>query len=461
MTTAALLHPRLLHHAVLAFTLTVALSGCDKGNRDENFRPLGGSGGSGGSGGTGAMDASLDACDCADDAGDEDAGGSGGSGGMDAGHDANVPPPPFTAMGLLMASGQCALGHYAEFETRMELLVQATESYATEPTVQNRQAAQQAFVMAMAAWQRAELFQFGPAARSTNAGGQNLRDQIYFFPTLNRCLIDQQVVNQRYAMPTYTTAQASSRGLGAIEYLLFTASPDNVCGAQVSINSEGTWAALSTMEREQRRADYAHAAATDVLARARLLTQAWEPSGENFMAQWVAPSEAGAFATEQEALAALVLAIFYLDTETKDDKLAIPLALPLNGVIECINAPATCPERLESPRARISADNIRQNLIAFRQVFQGCDPAFNGLGIDDWLRSIDQGDLAERIVAALDGADAAAIAVGSLEDATSTLPPTQALALHAAIKAITDLLKTELLMVLNVPTDIVPGGDVD
>lgn len=340
------------------------------------------------------------------------------------------------------------------------LLARATNAYAASPTAPLRAQAQAAFLDAMAAWQRAELFRVGPAAKAAQPGGQNLRDQIYFFPIVNRCLIDQQLVSQRYADGNYATTQASSRGLSAVEYLLFYDGEQNACGPQVSINADATWSALSPAERTQRRADYANEAVAHILTHAQALQAAWDPSGGNFLATFTQAGNS-VYADDHSALTALLEAALYLDAEVKDSKLAIPLSLPIDGIIECPNQPEACPDRLESRFARISAGNIAQNLIAFRQVFQGCGPGNSGLGVDDWLRSVGEGELADRLLAAIDNADAAVVAVGSLESAINQAPPTRVVELHAAIKAITDLLKTEIPMVLNVQFITGGGGDVD
>lgn len=379
----------------------------------------------------------------------------------DAGDDRDGGNIAFTKHDFLLAVGQCAIGRYVEFESLMDVLDRATETLASAPTTANRDAAQTAFRGAMAAWQRAELFQFGPAARATEPGGRGIRDQIYFFPATNRCLIDQQIVSRRYADASFPDTLASSRGLAAIEYLLFHEGADNACGSALGINTSGSWSALTATELAQRRADYAHATTTDILVHARTLASAWAPSSGNFIEDLSTPCGGNVYATEQDALNAVIASIFYVDEGLKDFKLAIPLSIPLNGVIDCADAPGTCPERLESPFARMSTDNIRQNLIAFRQIFQGCDQRYRGLGVDDWLRSIDQRDLADGVLSALDHADATVNALGALEDATIETPPARALALHAAIKAVSDLLKTEVVMVLNVQLPIHVGGDVD
>lgn len=385
--------------------------------------------------------------------------GGGDAGSRDGGMDASVDAPAFTVAGLLAAVGECALGRYAEFEQLARELRDATAVFAGDPSTQNRQSAQAAYHEAMASWQRAELFRIGPAARTPAPGARNLRDQIYFFPSNNPCLVDQQIVNQRYAEPSFATGLASARGLSALEYLLFYDGPDNACSAATSINAGGAWAVLSMSELTQRRADYAQAAAADLLNRATELRRAWEASGGDFVGQFGAPGQGSAYASEQAALEALTAALFYLDQELKDLKLGTPLGL----TDACPNAPQTCPDALESRYARLSKEHIRQNLEGFRMAFEGCGPNHGGLGIDDWLRSKDGGaDLAERMLAGLDGAEATIANMGSdMEDAIAATPPDEVRAVHTAVKAITDLFKTEMINLLMVSLPASSQGDND
>src|SRR5690606_12725753 len=84
---------------------------------------------------------------------------------------------------------------------------------------------------------------------------------------------------------------------------------------------------------DEPRAAYAHAAARDIVVRAEALVEAWDPAGADFSAELAgAGSDGNAYATVQDALNAVSDALFYLDTETKDMKLAEPL-----GVMDCGN----------------------------------------------------------------------------------------------------------------------------
>ena len=52
--------------------------------------------------------------------------------------------------------------------------------------------AQAAFVDTMKIWQELEVMQIGPAASSLSAiAGEDIRDEIYSWPTVNACRIDQ------------------------------------------------------------------------------------------------------------------------------------------------------------------------------------------------------------------------------------------------------------------------------
>ena len=99
---------------------------------------------------------------------------------------------------------------------------------------------------------------------------------------------------------------------------------------------------------------------------------------------------------------------------------------------------------------------------AFRLVFEGCQANYEGLGFDDWLRAAyPEGDLDERMLEALKQAQrVVADFEGSLEVAFYD-DPEAARRIHAAIKSLTDLLKTEFVSVLNLELPMTAEGDND
>jgi len=367
---------------------------------------------------------------------------------------------PFSKQALIDAAADCAVWHYCQFEVSARSLEAATSAYRDGPSPDTKTVAQQAFVDAMGSWQRAELFRFGPAARSTEPGGRDLRDLIYAWPSRSECKVDEQTLSQSYLLPAFhsldfSASPVTGRTLTALEYLLFEPGVQNHCSAYSAINAGGGWAALAADEIATRRRTYAAEAAVDLRTRARDLNQAWSPEGGNFKSLLASGSDNPIFKSEQQVLNAISGALFFLDSEFKDIKLATPLGL----TPEC--TATVCPDAVESRYTELSVAYLRENLVGFRRLFQGCGADYAGIGFDDWLRDAGAGDLADRMLSNLANVDAAIARVpGSLAQALVSnreLP----LGIHTATKSVTDELKADLVTVLNLELPAASEGDND
>jgi len=365
-------------------------------------------------------------------------------------------PASFDKRALLRSVGECALSRYRHFDGAARGLRDAARAHATARTPENKTAFANAWKTAMASWQEAELFRLGPAASSTLPGGADLRDSIYAYPLFSRCKVEEQLVAKTYETPAFPTSLVSARGLGTLEYLAFYEAADNACSPTSPINANGSWAALTPEDLAQRKADYARASADDIAARASALVGAWDPAAGNFVRALAEPGTPGSpYATEADALNAVSDAMFYVEREVKDIKLARPLGVSP----DCTTT--RCPEAVESPWAHASNAHLRANLVAFRRIFEGCADDGSGLGFDDWLRAVGAGALADRMIAALANARAAVDALDvPLEQAIVT-SPAKADALYAAVKALTDPLKTDFITVLDLELPKVSQGDND
>lgn len=361
----------------------------------------------------------------------------------------------FTKAALLSAVADCTFARYRDFEAGARALRDAEVENAAAPTVEGATRVRAAWLAAADLWQEAEPFRLGPAAGAAEPGGRDLRDQIYAWPVISRCKVEEQIVNGAYAGPGFATSLVNGRGLFALEYLSFYEGADNACSPFSPINAEGGWAALTPDELVRRKAAYGAAAAGDVLVRAGELVAAWDPTSGPFRADFLkAGAGSTTYPSEQDALNAVNQALFYVEKEVKDYKLGRPL-----GYYEC--AATTCPEAVESLYARTSTANVRANLRGFGRLFNGCGEGGAGLGFDDWLSAVGASDLAGRMRGALAGAEAAALALELPVDQALTSDPTKAAALHASVKALTDLLKTEFITVLNLELPKGAEGDND
>lgn len=351
---------------------------------------------------------------------------------------------------LLGALGQCSLSTYQGARAAADRLVTATAALAAAPSDPSRAAARAAWDSTMEVWQQAELLRYGPAADFETVGGKGLRAQIYAWPDVNRCLIDEQLVSRAYE-GALANLSVSTRGLAALEYLLFDTSADNGCAPAAPINADGSWAALGADEIARRKAAYASAAAADVALRLQALVGAWQEGG--FLAQLSGAGRGSTlFATQQTALSAVAEALFYLDTDVKDARLARPL-----GLKDC--AKATCPEALESPWADRGEQHLQKNLKGLQLLLFGC-PAGMNLGFDDLLEAAGAPALAEQTRVAVAAAVAALDAIpGESLRAALADPQGRAamVAAHDAVREVTSLLKMEFSMTLAITSSRVEG----
>lgn len=334
----------------------------------------------------------------------------------------------------------------------------ALETALSEATTDpgGRDEAQEAWRQTMESWEQLEMMQFGPSGSSlTVMGGQDLRARIYSWPLLNLCQVDQQTVQEGYDDPdALEQATGSPLGLWAVEYLLFNDDLDNNCTPVNTINQDGIWDAMIDMVPERRLA-YAAALSTMVRRRADELVAAWAPAGDKFIEELTDPGRGGAlYGTAQEGINAVSDAMFYLDKETKDMKLGEPL-----GITGC--ADERCPEALESPWARWSKQHALANLRGFQTLFLGASPGTDALGFDDLLSDMGAEDVANDMAQAIAGAiTATEAAPGSFSEALGQDPSSMEAA-HVAIQALTDLLKSDFLTILDLEAPNRAAGDND
>lgn len=357
---------------------------------------------------------------------------------------------------VLSAVGACVQTSAREFQALAVQLEAATAALAASPDTGKRDAAREAFGKAMDSWQVLEVMQFGPAAPRSMPGGEELRDNIYSWPLVSRCALEEQIVARGYESAGFPTGLVSRRGLFAIEYLLFYEGTDTVCPPSSPAVSGGAWAALSADELQARKRAYAAVAAAAVRQRADQLVDAWAAGKGDFIRtlETAGPGNA-VYPTTQAALNSVSDALFYIDKETKDAKVARPL-----GLRDC--DADTCPEHLESRFAGRSKANVRANLLGYRRITEGCGEGFSGKGFDDLLVAVGSEPLVARMRERQVAAEAALAAMEEQDFAQAlTQDKASVRAFYDALKGVNDILKTEFVTVLDLELPQAVEGDND
>ncbi len=358
----------------------------------------------------------------------------------------------------LESSAACAMSQADEFLLAAAELVARTEAWAESPDDSDaQQDARDAWTEAMLSWHRTEAMTFGPAGSSSAVeeggavGGQDLRDLIYSWPLINACRIDQALESEAYA-EDLSSEPVNSQGLDAIEYLLFYDSRESSCLATTAIVDDGRWEAIDNLT--ERRAKYANEAAVLVQEHANTLKNAWDPESGDFLSAFVEAGESGPFEAQIDALNAVIDAIFHVEKQIKDQKLGIPLALNDACTDEL------CPEDIEHQFSGLSKRSIRENMVGFNLLLEGCGD--DAMGIAGLLEESGAELDAEEIRSAVEGVFEALDAIEE-DDLVGALAedPDSVRDLYDAVKVLTDLLKNDLVEILNVDIPSSVGGDND
>ena len=262
----------------------------------------------------------------------------------------------------------CSVATYRDFAEAADLLSSATLAAADAPGAATLSMARGPGTPPSIAWQQAELPQIGPGHRPS-LGAQGRRAAISSWPEVNRCLIEQQLVNQTYQGELFAVTPENTRGLAALEYLLFYEGSDNACEPSAAINSSGSWAALLPDELP----DASWPTPRPLLATSQSVPTAclvaWQSEG--LPHSWRAQGKAARCFATGPGSARPPMRCFISDTMTKDRKLAMPL-----GLRDC--ALTSCPAATESTWARRGIPHLRNNLLGFRRLFLGCGPMGEG-----------------------------------------------------------------------------------
>lgn len=329
-------------------------------------------------------------------------------------------------------------------------MCEAVVNNAADLTAQT-DAAKESWRNAMNQWQQLEVMQIGPVLDND----ASLRNKIYSWPVVNSCAVDQDVAQFEQSKTSgssydITKRTAPRRGLDALEYLLFSDNLNHSCSSE-SFAPAG-WNDKPEQERKVARCKFAVEVATDIQNSSQELVQAWQ--GTDGFAQKLKTADSSKFDSEQAAINKITDAMFYIDSITKDAKLASPIGLSSNS---CDNA--ACVNDIESRLSANSVNNIKNNLIGLQKLFIANDEA--NVGFDDFLTAVEAADLAttmkQDIQAAIDAANAFS---GTLEQAVNN-DPDKVQALHQAVKKVTDNLKSVFITTLALELPQTSAGDAD
>lgn len=221
------------------------------------------------------------------------------------------------------------------------------------------EAAQIQWLKCTSAWKVCQLFNVGTAQESY------LHNKVHTWPVneefVNTFIMSNETLDERFI----STKGSSSKGLAAIEYLLF--------------NANGTAAVVDSLTNNQfaeRKRDYLKALGQNLKSVAADLNNIWSQDGRNYYSEFTSSSGTG-LGTGTNMLINEMANMIEMMLHTKVGK---PLGKHLN------NEPH--PELAEAFRSRASLELLKSNLQVLKQAFLG-GLGKSAIGIDDHLDAVD------------------------------------------------------------------------
>lgn len=326
---------------------------------------------------------------------------------------------------------------------------------------------QSAWKDAMLAFHTIDAAAFGPLVENKEV----IRSQIYAWPYNSPCDIDLEVEalasGQQRAVETF---EINSRGLGALEYLLFTPSETSACNLRAHPQMK-VWNEKALGDKQKDRCLMAEGIAQNLFEKAQYLDQRWDLNQGNFSKTLV--DRGAAYPEVKTATQELMYGLFSFE-KLKDERLAKPLGLSSL----CLSPDLKCPQYAEHALSGLALPAIRKQAEGYQAAFFGArDPSAEGFGFDDYLiagghqdtvdkmkadfvtlfKTLDEieatpGTLQEKI-AAMDGT---ACRATTLENRVVPL-----CALYYDVRELTTVLKVEVLTALSLSAPAGYQGDND
>lgn len=356
-----------------------------------------------------------------------------------------------------------------EFQVTSSQLTTTIKSYCQSLKDQNdlqywTEEVERDFRRNLIAFHRVDAVPFGPYVENN----RRLADTIYAWPLLNTCGLDQQTLNLASGKTIDVNQNLlNQRGLGAIEYLLFSEDHLSRCNLRAFPQFQD-WNNKSLLERKRQHCDLALQVAQNVQQKVEELKNAWDPEKGTYVKRLL---NGQIFRSQKEAINSLSNSFLNID-RLKDER----LARPLGRYRTCLED--KCPQDVEHLYSGLSWLAVSSQLRTLQKVFLGGEsPAEVAFGFDDMLVYYGHSNVADRIRLAF---DQAVQSVQEIQQQKKTLKEqilemdsesckrstresreVEICSIHADVREVAHLFKTEALLALSLRAPSSAQGDND
>jgi len=271
---------------------------------------------------------------------------------------------PFDRKAMLESLGSdVIIPTYRSFADQSAALVASAGSFCTNPTTSSLEKLQNQWRNTRSVWKQMEVVNFGPYAEQP----WRLGPKIDSWPVREDTIEEHLAGDETLDLGRVSTLGAASRGLPALEYLIFD--PDGVGVALLKFEGEGG----------PRRCEYAIALSEDLRASAEAMVTAWSHDGDDYLGALAASGEPRTpFMSVGDASNEIVNRMVFLAENIMRIKLGRPLGLDSGGEAR--------PDQVESRYSEGSIEDILANLDGLENLYRGRLGDRRGIGVQRWVR---------------------------------------------------------------------------
>ncbi len=261
--------------------------------------------------------------------------------------------------GIMLAgiAANVALPAYQSFITVSDSLLGTLQVLQAQPTIAHLASAQAQWVATARAWKVCQLFNLGLVS------DQYLQNRIHTWP-VKTAFVDEFIADTGTLTEAFIdTKGSSSKGLAAIEYLLFSPA-----GNAVTMDSLTGWFGA-------RRLQYMTAVAQNMCSTARQMNDLWRVDGGNYYGTFVSATAVGVEGSTNIFVNKMIEYLEYM----LNTKIGKPIGKQTGAEMNA--------ELQEAWRSNTSVTLLKANLETLKQAFHGGTQSTDK-GIDDYLNAV-------------------------------------------------------------------------
>lgn len=259
---------------------------------------------------------------------------------------------------------------YNNFYLLSEDLNNKASLFVNNPTEESLIEIQNIWKKLITSWQKITVFEFGPVKTL------NVSSKIFFSPVKEQSIKDVLIKEKESLNDNFLdSVGVTKKGLPVIEFLIFN-------------KDKGNNYILSSFKESvdfEKRKIYLKLLTNDLKNNANEIKKAWDINQGNYLKQFI---------NEKNSFNMLLNNIISVLENIKDTKLGTPMGKKSGGELRL--------NEIESLPSNYSKNNIINNIISIKSIFNGSYNNSESFGLNDYLIYIDKRELKEQIISQID-----------------------------------------------------------